>query len=884
MRTVIRFASLTLMAALAMAPALQANAVELRDDSNLPPPFAQKGTGPMAKADTALRRLVGEFLAYRGDPAQFTPGNPHLQYARGRVVIDAVATGDPARLMDDLRRLGLTNAAQSGPIVSGLIPIGAIQRMVQLDSLRAVQASWQPMTNAGLVTSEGVFVMGADLVPQTGLGSTVGILSNSFDHLGDASLDQANGDLPAAVNILDDSGNCGSIIIPAPCSDEGRAMAQLAHDVAPGAGIAFHTALGGQANFAQGIRDLAAAGSDIIADDIIYFAEPMFQDGIVAQAIDDVVAGGAAYFSAAGNSARASYESAFSGSGEILYVDTLFGRVFRGELHDFNSDPSIVDWKQGLTIPAGATIFVTLQWDQPSSAVSPGSGSQSDVDIYLSSGNAILASSIDDNVASGVPLEILNYTNSSSVAQNVDLLIAHFSGPESTLMKYVMFGGLNVTIEYATNSGTTYGHANAAGAEAVGATFYQQTPQYDPGLSQPILEWFSSAGGVPILFNRNGQPLPTPEIRQKPGIVGPDGANTTFFVVDSGTDPDDWPNFFGTSAATPHAAGVAALMREANPAATPADIYSALEATALDMNDPGFDFDSGYGFISAPDAVAAVSGGATNSPPAANFDSACADLTCSFIDTSTDDGTIVAWSWDFESDGTPDSTAQNPGHTYAADGTYTVTLTVTDDDDATGSITQTVTVSSPGGGTNTPPTASFSIDCADLACSFTDMSVDDGTIVAWLWDFGDGSMSAEQNPSHTYAADGSYTVMLTVTDDGTATDSASQAVTVSSPAAGTPDACDGLSDGVHLTGSSTNEGRTWTAIADAINCVGEDIAAFDPVPSPLTMLWSPEVGTVTENCSTASTGVCRSTQSGIPKRTRSVQFVLNGAVTTVDKP
>lgn len=796
MRTVIRFASLTFSAALAMASALQASAVELRDDSNLPPPFTQKATGPMAKADSALRRLVGEFLAFRGAPDQFTPSNPHLQYAPGRVVIDAVASGDPARLMEDLRGLGLTSAAQSGPIVSGLIPIGAIQRMVQLDSVRAVQASWRPMTNAGLVTSEGVFVMGADLVPQTGTGSTIGILSNSFDHHGDTALDQANGDLPAAVNIIDDSGNCGSIFIPKPCSDEGRAMAQIAHDVAPGAGIAFHTALTGRANFAQGIRDLANAGSDIIVDDIIYFAEPMFQDGIIAQAIDDVVANGAAYFSAAGNSARASYESAFDGSGEILFVDTIFGRVFRGELHDFNSDPSVIDWKQGLTIPAGAAVFITLQWDQPSSAVSAGTGSQSDVDLYLSSGNTIIASSIDDNVASGVPLEILNYTNSSGAAQNVDLLIAHFSGPESTLMKYVMFGGLNVTIEYATNSGTTYGHANAAGAEAVGAAFYQKTPLYDPTLSQAQLEPFSSAGGVPILFDTSGVRLASAEVRQKPGIVAPDGGNTTFFFADSVTDPDDWPNFFGTSAAGPHAAGVAALMREANPAAPPADIYSALEATASDMNEPGFDFDSGYGFISAPDAVAAVSGGGTNRPPAASFDSACTGLTCSFMDRSTDDGTIVAW----------------------------------------------------------------------------------------LWTFGDGDTSAAQSPSHTYGGASTYTVTLTVTDDGGATDSAAQTVTVSSPGTGTPDACDGLSDGVHLTPSSTNGGRTWTAIVDALNCVGQDIAAFDPVPSPLTMWWSPEVGAVTENCSTASTGVCRSTQSDIPKKTRSVQFGLNGAVTTVDKP
>ena len=104
------------------------------------------------------------------------------------------------------------------------------------------------------------------------------------------------------------------------------------------------------------------------------------------------------------------------GSGEILYVGGIFGQEYRGELHDFDPDPNVVDWRQGLTIPAGATIYASLQWDQASSAVAPGNGSQSDVDIYISDGNTILASSIDDNIASGVPGEILAYTNSSSVA------------------------------------------------------------------------------------------------------------------------------------------------------------------------------------------------------------------------------------------------------------------------------------------------------------------------------------------------------------------------------------------------------------------------------------------------------------------------------------
>ena len=96
--------------------------------------------------------------------------------------------------------------------------------------------------------------------------------------------DIANGDLPRDVLVLKDLSDVPSD----DCSDEGRAMMQLIHDVAPGSPQAFYTAFESQEDFAAGIRALADAGSKVIVDDIIYFAEPMFEDGIIAQAVDDV--------------------------------------------------------------------------------------------------------------------------------------------------------------------------------------------------------------------------------------------------------------------------------------------------------------------------------------------------------------------------------------------------------------------------------------------------------------------------------------------------------------------------------------------------------------------------------------------------------------------
>jgi PKD repeat protein len=168
-----------------------------------------------------------------------------------------------------------------------------------------------------------------------------------------------------------------------------------------------------------------------------------------------------------------------------------------------------------------------------------------------------------------------------------------------------------------------------------------------------------------------------------------------------------------------------------------------------------------------------------NEPPTASFTHSCNGLTCDFHGTSSDpDGTIVSRLWEFGDGQT--STASPASHTYTAGGSYTVRLTVTDNDGATGTTTQTVNVSAP----NQPPTASFTHSCDGLACTFTDGSTDNGSITAWSWNFGDGSTSNQQNPSRTYTAAGTYTVTLTVTDNGGATASTSRSVTVTGPAPG----------------------------------------------------------------------------------------------------
>jgi subtilisin family serine protease len=161
-------------------------------------------------------------------------------------------------------------------------------------------------------------------------------------------------------------------------------------------------------------------------------------------------------------------------------------------------------------------------------------------------------------------------------------------------MKFVGAGTGALTInEFDTKTGASWGHSAALGGLGVGAADYRQTPAFNT--SPPLIEAFSSAGGSPILFDTAGNRLATPEVRQQPDITAPDGGDTTFFIP--GVDPDvtGFPNFFGTSAAAPHAAGVAALMKELVPALTPDATYAALKATAIDMDDPSTGgFDTGF--------------------------------------------------------------------------------------------------------------------------------------------------------------------------------------------------------------------------------------------------------------------------------------------------
>ncbi|MGB5131821.1 MAG: S8 family serine peptidase, partial [Steroidobacteraceae bacterium] len=342
------------------------------------------------------------------------------------------------------------------------------------------------------------------------------------------------------------------------------------------------------------------------------------------------------------------------------------------------------------TAEAGFTIF-SFQWDQPhltattyarlkagqNPALAVGATSDLDLVFFDYKGHVVplcppgVSRGItcqctgDRNIGGdAVDVSALYYSGPPRVTQLFYIGIILNAGPDPGVVKHAWFDSLGTfgVLDFDTQSGTSFGHSNAAGAQAIGAASWYvtepfstsgevppndtQTPAIDLSPCSPAcLNDFSSAGNIPIYFDRFGTRLAVAEHRVNPSVTGPDGGNTSFFFSDSSYDDDDtdginspfstfisgldqpgdeYPNFFGTSAAAPHVAAVAALMLQKKPDLTPADIRQIMEETArpitlrftsarptitfgIDEVGPGgYDYDSGFGLVDAEAALEAV--------------------------------------------------------------------------------------------------------------------------------------------------------------------------------------------------------------------------------------------------------------------------------------
>ncbi|MDA0657440.1 MAG: GEVED domain-containing protein [Planctomycetota bacterium] len=534
-----------------------------------------------------------------------------------RVLVEAFPLNQQGNALENLRKIGFEQIASYQGAASGWLPIRNLDKLATTAGFSQLRPVYQPVLKAGSVLSEGDQALRADLsrlnFDVDGTGITVGILSDSFDSQGGAAAGIASGDLPAeGVRVLQDLPRNSFFF----GSDEGRAMAEIVHDIAPGASILFATAFLGQISFANNIIALVQAGADVIVDDVRYFNAPFFQDGIVAQAAQFAVASGVSFFSAAGNSADEAVDGNFLKSGVKDPDDA-------GNLHAFrrkrNADDE-PDTLQKITVPDGGVAQIILQWDSPFASAGF-FGASSDLAIYIMGADGTTVIAKEDVAYKGAAAtEIITFENDGSHDLDGE------AGPDETFnvaislkkgnvsqFKYLYRGTITIN-EYNTRGSTVFGHSNARDVIAVAAAPYFATPEF--GSSSTILESFSSLGGTEILFDSFGFNTST-GVRLQPTLTGIDGTDNTFFG-----------RFFGTSAAAPHLAAVAALMLDSAggpDSLSPSQVRSTMIDAATDVTlrsgprgtpirvptpDPpvgrGYDFYSGYGLVDANLAVGSV--------------------------------------------------------------------------------------------------------------------------------------------------------------------------------------------------------------------------------------------------------------------------------------
>ncbi|AEV33756.1 subtilase family protease [Owenweeksia hongkongensis DSM 17368] len=552
--------------------------------------FPKNNTKQTEKVSSILLKLYTNSIAPEEEEKALQLNLDLLMTQGSMIRIEATAVKDGEVLAKQLKSLAAKDIQVYKRIVNAWVNIKNIPQLEELEELRYAKPVYRPITNIGSANSEGDSALAAKMTRSKfcldGSGVKIGVLSDTYNANSGATSGVSTGDLPGVGN---PNGYTTPVTVVADLtagSDEGRAMCEIVHDLAPGGELFFATAFTGQAGFASYIEDLYDLHScDVIVDDVFYYEEPFYMDGVIAQACDYVNSKGVAYFSSAGNNAQSSYEAPFRNRAGSRW-------------HDFDPGPG-VDTMQSITVNAGSDIRIVLQWDDPWGSLSP-KGAQTDIDLYLydAAGSSVLLSATDNNLNLD-PTEFISGKANGSGTVTFNIAIKNYSGPWPSSLKWVIWGGNGLMYEYAptiaSGLSTCLGHSNAAGAMAVGAAPWFSSPAY--GTNPPLPEPFTSSGGTQIRYDLNGNSI-TPIDRFKPEFTAIDGVSNTFF--------GNGHFFFGTSAAAPHAAAVGALMIEANENLNPTEVRDIFKNSAIDMSTSGFDYLTGAGLIQADVAMQEV--------------------------------------------------------------------------------------------------------------------------------------------------------------------------------------------------------------------------------------------------------------------------------------
>ncbi|MCK9592603.1 MAG: PKD domain-containing protein, partial [Methanoregula sp.] len=564
--------------------------------------------------------------------------------------------------------------------------------------------------------TEGDHILGTDSIRNNygfrGSGVKIGVISNGVDHLSNAI---SYGDLPSSVHVLDNTTH----------GDEGTAMLEIVYDLAPDADLYFHDSGITPSQFHNAIIHLIAAGCTIICDDTYFPNEEFFEDGIsaslVQQALDDhpeVI-----YITSAGNSASLHYQGDFYDDGRI------------SGWNDFSRGSSSSRKYLYVTIPPNEEISVYLQWNDD------WGNSLNDYDLFLYSYiNGVWVNKRDSQNRQGVessdPYEIIRFNNDGITPIDAQIWVRKLY-PTTQIKNLELYiyrtPGVTIGADNLVNSDSIFGHKALPDVITVGAI----DARYNDGYYSTI-EPFSSRGPSTISF-------PTPVSRSKPDICGVDNVN----ISGAGGFPNP---FRGTSAASPHIAGVVGLVKGAFPWLSPAQIKDKLytQADVVGYITPGNTY--GHGRANALKIFQNIygSGMAVAIWPTAGSGGSISPGSIVNVPIGESQTFSVTPNVGYEI-----NTVFVDGISRGAISNYTFT-----------NVQATSTINVTFRPQISPLIANFTANRTSgrtpLVVQFTDLST--GSPNSWKWNFGDGQTSTIRNPVHSFIQGGAYTIALNVTN------------------------------------------------------------------------------------------------------------------------
>ncbi len=445
----------------------------------------------------------------------------------------------------------VTDRDEQNHLAVAWVSVTKLKILTGLDAVSFIRTVLPPYLNTGSVTSEGDAIHRADQVRaqygKNGSGVKVGIISDGVDHWTSA---RDKGDLPSNLNVLSNMQG----------GDEGTAMLEIVHDLAPGAELYFHDCSDNVVGFNNAVDELVSNGCEIICDDISWIAEPFFEDGVVASHMASVIRNNnITYISSAGNSALRHYQGVYYNDG-----------------YNCNNKPLYVD------IPPGGNIIIVLEWNDKFGS------SGNDYDLYLGdlASQEIIAWSENTQNGNDDPLEVIGGVNNGDSTIEGVFLVSNYRGlaASKTLEIYIYPGnGTLVYQDSLTSRDSIFGQTAIPDVISVGAIDVPDQNQ---------IAVYSSQGPVTISY-------PASETRKKPDLCGMAGIRIT------GAGGFSNP-FYGTSAAAPHIAAIAALIMEQYPDKSSSEIRNILTSLSIDLGASGYDYVYGYGRADALNAFPKV--------------------------------------------------------------------------------------------------------------------------------------------------------------------------------------------------------------------------------------------------------------------------------------